>query len=342
MNDRFHGGILEYPMDFSVNLNPLVDENIVKKLVCKYYKKAIHYPEQRGESLLQLIEQKYNVSINNIVLGNGSIELFYAIPHVVDVDRVVTLEPTFCEYRYIAKINNLKYLPYLFHEAFVWDLNKLKRLLKKKDILFICNPNNPTGNIFSREDVIKLLESGAYVVVDEAFMDFSDNDQSLIDKVTEFENLIIVKSLTKIYSIAGLRVGFCVASKDIIYELKKILPLWNVNGIAINVAKDFLENVNLIEQTKSYIDCERKYITKNLEKTSLFKVFDTKANFFLAYSEKTEEFIEFLHLNNVTVRRSVGFYGLNDKYFRFAVKKRHENRLLIKLMNEFERNYVSI
>ncbi len=340
MNDRFHGGILEYTIDFSVNLNPLVDEHTVKELVCKYYKKAIHYPEQRGESLLQLVGQKYNLSLNNIVLGNGSIELFYALPHVIDVKRIVTLEPTFCEYRYIAKINNLEYLPYLFHETFVWDLDKLKRLLRKGDILFICNPNNPTGNIFSKEEIIKLLESSAYVVVDEAFMDFSDNDQSLIDKVTEFENLIIVKSLTKIYSIAGLRVGFCVASKDVISEIKKILPLWNVNGIAINVAKDFLKNVNLVEQTKSYIACERKYITKALEKSSFFKVFDTKTNFFLAYSERTGEFIDFLHLNNVTVRKSDGFYGLDDKYFRFAVKKRTENSLLIKLMNEFERNYV--
>jgi threonine-phosphate decarboxylase len=337
MNDRFHGGISYYPTDFSVNLNPLVDESTIKKLVCKYYKKAIHYPEQRGESLLQLIGQKYNLSLDNIVLGNGSIELFYAIPHVVYVKRIVTLEPTFCEYRYIAKINNLGYFPYLFHETFVWDLNKLKRLLRKGDILFICNPNNPTGNVFIREDIIKLLETGAYVVVDEAFMDFSNNDQSLIDSVTEFEKLIVVKSLTKIYSIAGLRVGFCVASKDVIYKLKKILPLWNVNGIAINVAINFLKNVNLVDQTKSYMACERKYIKKSLDKLSLFKVFDTMTNFFLAYSEKTEEFIDFLHSKNVTVRKSVGFYGLDEKYFRFAIKKKLENRLLVKLMGEFEK-----
>lgn len=338
MIERFHGGLKEDTIDFSVNLNAFIDENIIKELICKYYNKAIKYPEQRGKSLIDIISQKYKIPYENIILGNGSMEIFYSLPKVLKVNKVFTLEPTFSEYRYVSKINKCNHYPIKPVEEFRWDLEKVLKNLDEKSLLFICNPNNPTGNLFLRNDILSLLKTGAYIVVDEAFIDFSDEDESLITEAIKYENLIIVKSLTKIYSIAGLRIGFCVASKDIIKGLDKVLPLWNVNAVALSISKDFLLNDTLIDQTKRLLKEEKAFILKHLGNCEQIKLFDTHANFFLACSKETPELISFFSKNNVTVREYKGFYGLNEKYFRFAIKNRKENELLIDLIKKFYRN----
>lgn len=335
MIERFHGGLREDSLDFSINLNPFIDESVTRDLVCKYYKKAIKYPEQRGKSLIQSISNKYNIPEENIILGNGSIEIFYLLPRVLQVDKIFTLEPTFSEYRYVAKINKCDYVPIKPVFEFEWDMEKLSKRLDKKSLLFICNPNNPTGNLFERKKILKLLKTGAFIVVDEAFIDFTLQNESLIKDVINFKNLIVVKSLTKIYSIAGLRIGFCVASKKIVRELNRNLPLWNVNSLALAISKDFLLNDDLIINTKRLVKKEKEFIFKSFENCSYIKLFDTHANFFLARSDKTPELINFLSSNNIAVREYKGFYGLDKKYFRFAIKKHEENEQLVDLIKKF-------
>lgn len=335
MIERFHGGIKEDTIDFSVNLNAFIDQNIIKELVCKYYKKAIKYPEQRGKTLIQIIASKYKIPEENIFLGNGSIEIFYSLPRILQINKVFTLEPTFSEYRYVAKINKCKYYPIKPFMEFVWDFEKVLKKLDNKCLIFICNPNNPTGNLFLKKDILTLLKAGAYIVVDEAFMDFSEKEESLISEAIKYKNLIVVKSLTKIYSIAGLRIGFCVASKKIIRGLNKVSPPWNVNALALSISKDFLLNDGLILNTKKLLKREKEFIFRNLKNNEQIKLFNTHANFFLAYSDKTSELINFLSKKNITVREYKGFYGLNDRYFRFAIKNRDENSLLVDLIKNF-------
>ncbi|MCX7770400.1 MAG: histidinol-phosphate aminotransferase family protein [Proteobacteria bacterium] len=335
MIERFHGGLKENTIDFSVNLNPFIEEKMIKEFVIKNYLKAIRYPQQRGNSLVELISDKFNIPVDNIILGNGSIEFFYNLPRVLPVHSVYTLEPTFSEYRYVAKINKCKYFPVKPLSEFEWDFDDLLRKLNNKSLLFVCNPNNPTGNIFSKSDILKILRTGAFVVVDEAFMDFSERNESLLQEVIKYKNLIVVKSLTKIYSIAGLRIGFCVASKRVIENLNKVMPLWNVNGIALSVAKEFLLNDDIILMTKKLLKREKEYILKSFESNKYIKIFDSYANFFLAKSNNTQDLISYLSKKDITVRENKGFCGLNKNYFRFAVKKRRENELLIKMINEF-------
>lgn len=335
MNDRFHGGTKKNFVDFSVNLNPVIKPVLVEKLVCKHANAAIHYPEQRGESLIKEITQKYKLLKDNIFLGNGSIEIFYMIPRFLDIKRIYTLEPTFCEYRYVSNINKIEHKSILQEGTFFWDLEKVRRMLNKGDAVFICNPNNPTGSLFRKEEILKLLDSKAYIIVDEAFMDFALKDESLLREASEIDNLIVIKSLTKIYSIAGLRVGFCVASKEVIKKMKALAPLWNINGIAIEVAKEMINNDALIEQTKHFISKEREFITKKLSSIGNIEIFNSNANFFLARSSKTESLISFLAKNNIVVRNHKGFFGLDKNFFRFAIKTRKENKILIDLIKFF-------
>lgn len=336
MKSRLHGGTENCLYDFSVNLNPVVKESYIKKILSSLSYAAIKYPEQRGDSLVNIIARKNNVISENVVLGNGSIELFYCLPRVLKPERAFTLEPTFCEYSYICDIYNIKLRRFLPDSEFHWDFSKIHKELKPKDLLFICNPNNPTGTLYSREDIITLLKTGAYIVIDEAFMDFSPENQSLLDDLERFENLIVVKSLTKIYSIAGLRIGFLVANRHISERLKLILPLWNVNGVALEMAKVMLEN-DIIEKTRKIVIEEKNFLFNKMKK--YLKVFDSNANFLLCKSDRTPKLHKFAKSRGFCLRDNKGFYGLDESYFRVAIKEHKENMRLIELfVNFFEGN----
>lgn len=334
MKSRLHGGTENCLYDFSVNLNPVIKESYIKKMLSSLSYAAIKYPEQRGNSLVNLIASKNNIPSDNIVLGNGSIELFYYLPEILKPQRAFTLEPTFCEYSYICDIYNINLKRFLPESEFYWDFSKIQKELKPEDLLFICNPNNPTGTLFYKEDILALLDTGAYIVIDEAFMDFCPENQSLLKDVESFENLIVVKSLTKIYSIAGLRIGFLAANRQISERLKEILPLWNVNGVALEMAKIMIDS-DIIEKTRKIIVKEKEFLFKKLKK--YLKPFDSNANFLLCKSEKTMQLHEFAKSRGFCLRDNSGFYGLDESYFRIAIKERKENMQLVELfMNFFE------
>jgi len=337
MNERLHGGTEKFSHDFSVNLNPLIKEKDLKKMLLSLATSAMRYPEERGESLVAILAKLNELNEENIVLGNGSIELFYYLPHILMPKRAFTLEPTFCEYSYICKLYNISLRQLLPKDDFLWDLSYLKNELKKGDLLFLCNPNNPTGTLFQKDDILTLAKTGAFIVVDEAFMDFSPENQSLLKVAPTLKNLVVVKSLTKIYSIAGLRLGFLVAEKQLVSSLKKILPLWNVNGIALEVAKKMLENTKIIEQTKKYVAKEKEYLLKefDLYDKKALKPFSSNANFLLLKSEKATQLMNFAKKRGVYLRDNRGFYGIDERYFRIAIKERRENRYLLNVFREF-------
>lgn len=337
MTLRAHGGTVKALLDFSVNLNPLVKEREISKLLLSSVKSAIKYPEERGESLVRAIAEREGIEEEHIVLGNGSIELFYYLPLVLKPKRAFTLEPTFCEYRYICQINNIEPRALLPVEEFLWDLSYVKSLLREGDILFICNPNNPTGTLLSREAILDLAESGAFIVIDEAFMDFSLEDQSLLKSAAAMKNVIVIKSLTKIYAIAGLRIGFLVANREIVNKFREILPLWNVNGLAIEVAKKMIADSTFLDRTKAYVTKERSYLINALSQFERIKIFDGRANFFLIKTDVAKKLHNFALSRGLYLRDNRGFYGLSEEFIRIAVKERRENRALIGLVRDFFR-----
>lgn len=334
MNERAHGGNKGL-IDFSVNLNPVVKERDIRRMLCGLTASAMAYPEQRGESLVSAISGACGIPAENIVLGNGSIELFYTLPAVLKPERAFILEPTFCEYEYICRLNGIPVTRMLPSGKFAWDISALKRGIKRGDIVFICNPNNPTGTLFLKDAVLSLAETGANVIIDEAFMDFSANNQSLIRKSAGHENLIVIKSLTKIYSIAGLRVGFCAGNASVIKRFRELLPLWNVNGIALEAARTFINSPHFLSRTREFIEKEKRFIKRRLAKSAGITLYDSHANFFPAESERAAELRAFAAARGVALRDNGGFHGLDERFFRFAVKSRKDNSLLMDIFEEF-------
>ncbi len=337
MADRAHGGHNGVELDFSVNLNPLITVRELKRIITPLIESVIPYPETRAQSLVRRVSQYLGADEKRIIAGNGSIELMYCLPRILDIKRIITLEPTFCEYRYLAEINNLNHLPLFSQSCFFWDFVEIKKKLTEKDLIIICNPNNPTGNLFLKDEIIKLCETRAYILVDEAFMDFSERDESVIGYLKDFPNLFVLKSFTKIFSLAGLRIGFLLGDEKTISQVDRILPLWNVNALALEVTKSLIDDNEIIEKTKRYIKHERDFLIKKLKKFPI-EIFESVANFLLLRFENARGFSSFSKSRGLAVRTPDGFLGLNSSYLRIAVKKRRENIMLIKLFEEFFRN----
>lgn len=336
MNVRHHGGAKDVLFDFSVNLNPLVDKSEIAELLSLLADAAIKYPEQRAESLVSLISTIYQIEKINIFVSNGSMELFYYLLNILKPKRVFTLEPTFCEYSYIAEVNQIPLKRFLAEDKFRWNIYALASELNKDDVVFVCNPNNPTGSLFDKEEIKILVETGAFVVVDEAFMDFSSDNQSLISGVGRRTNLIVIKSLTKIYSLAGLRIGFLIAEDKIVNSFNARVPLWNVNGIAVEMAKRMLSKSCFIEKTRSYIEEEKKRLLSVFKSYSdKLKCYESYANFFLCESRFAKDILSFATKNGFSLRDNRGFFGLGDSFFRIAVKSHDENTQLMLMFENF-------
>ncbi|MCQ9208225.1 MAG: aminotransferase class I/II-fold pyridoxal phosphate-dependent enzyme, partial [Omnitrophica bacterium] len=192
-------------IDFSANVNPLGSPACVVKTIHAKIKTLIYYPEPNAQSLQKKLVQCHKITQQNIALGNGSIELIYLIPRALAVKNVLIVVPTFSEYEFASRACGLN--PIFFSlsakEKFAVDLTVLINLLPNADLLFICNPNNPTGRLWTKRELSVLLAAckkhNTVLVIDEAFIDFSQDTGgcSLIDKVKTTDNLIVIRSLTK-------------------------------------------------------------------------------------------------------------------------------------------------
>ncbi len=207
-------------------------------------------------------------------------------------------------------------------------------------MIFLCNPNNPTGVVISKEEILELLDyckmTKTIVAIDEAFIDFVQNgeDLSLVQETGSNKNLLVLRSLTKFYAIPGLRLGYLAGHKNLIKKLHLFQNPWNVNTFAQIVIKEILEDKYYFKKTQEFILNEKVYLFNNISKIDGIKTYYPNANFLLCKLENTKiknvgELDERLKEEGILIRGCENFRGLNDKYFRVAVKKRSENNKLI-------------
>ncbi|MFN3966958.1 MAG: pyridoxal phosphate-dependent aminotransferase, partial [Endomicrobiia bacterium] len=219
-----HGGCLkEGIIDFSSNVNPLGVSSKVIKIIKSNLHKINLYPDPESKKLIKAISKFYDIEPENIVIGNGANELLYSIIFALLPRKAVLISPTFSEYE--RALNNIKceidYFPLDEKDNFFVNLSKLNKKMKNADILFLCNPNNPTGNVVSKDKLLKFVYNlqwqRKFIVVDESFINFIE-EQSVIKQAQGIFNigLIVVRSFTKYFGLAGLRLGFAVANKVVI------------------------------------------------------------------------------------------------------------------------------
>ena len=298
---------------------------------------ANRYPDPQQRKLKEVIAKRRGVDANQLLLGNGSdevLDLIFRAFCIPNQDKIIVMPPTYGMYIVLANINciSLDKVP-LNNEFQLVTKDILNQISTQTKAIFLCSPNNPSGNSFRREDILTLLQSfTGLVVIDEAYIDFS-TQKSLVSDLSSYPNLIITQTLSKACGLAGIRLGICIASEEIIDILNKIKPPYNINSLTQERAISALEDWNTTQRQVTQLIAERKGLFAQLEKISFVeKVYPSDANFLLVQVDDANKRYAQLIENDIVVRNRNKQVGC-ENCLRFSVGTPQENQILIETLN---------
>lgn len=352
-NRCVHGGIYSVDpdlvkLDFSSSVNPLG--------ISKFVLNTIHenidslssiYPDPKCSELKKGILEYLNLDRDSdwINVGNGATEIIHNFARAFVRKRVVIPIPTFCEYEYASRLMNAK-ITFVHMKNLTMDTESILGKAKNADVIYLCNPNNPTG-ILSSNNIRKILESVSkptIVLLDESFIELVTNrgkSDSMLDRIEEFDNVVIIRSLTKSFGLAGLRIGYCICNPKLGRKLSSYQITWNVNGIAQKAAACALKDRHHLAMAKALIKREREYMQSYIRrKAKTFVPIGSNVNFFLIRlktikSTKLRDLL--LKRNGILVRDCASFNGLESgRYIRVSVKKHDENARLLQALESID------
>lgn len=291
------------------------------------------YPDPQQRDVKVLLSKAKAIPQENILLGNGSDEVLDLIFRVFcepNQDNIITLPPTYGMYSVLANINAIDIVSVQLDANFQPKVNEILAAANSKSkLLFLCSPNNPSGNSFEAKSIERLIKSfNGIVVIDEAYIDFS-NQESWINKLNEFPNLIVTQTLSKAYGMAGIRLGVCYASSYIISMLNRIKPPYNVNELTQQKAILQLKQEDLVQKQILDILKERELLVSELSKISFVsKIYPSDANFVLAQVDNATERYNELIEKGIVIRNRTTQPGC-ENCLRFTVGTANENKILI-------------
>ena len=332
---------MEEIIDFSSNINPKLIPNL-EKYILEGLNKCTSYPDIQYSNLRKNIGNYLNLKSEYIIPGNGATEIIYLLMKNIK-KRLAILNPTFSEYERGARLNDLEVINFSLDKENEFDINldEIKNNLDKFDSLFICNPNNPNGQVKNIEELLKLLsDNKKLLIVDETFMEFviNEEDYSLVKYIENNENIFIIKAVTKFFGMPGLRLGYGVTSnKELIEGIYKYKEPWTVNSFADTLSNYIFKDEEYIKSSKEYYEAEKKYMLNSLRKIKNIKVYNTDTNFILIKLKniKAEELkIKLFKQSNILIRDASNFIGLDENYIRIAIKSHEENQVILKELNK--------
>ncbi len=330
-------------LDFSSSVNPFGLPKKAASAVKDGLRYASPYPDPASFSLRQALSIFHAIDPNDIVPGNGSTELIYALPRVLRPERALVVEPAFSEYRNSLELSGCRTESLVLREeeGFRLDLDRFDRKVKRGyGAVYVANPSNPAGALIGKETLMEAArlcrKSGAWLIVDEAFMDFCE-EGSVKSSAGREKNLIVLRSMTKFFSMAGLRLGFLIADGGTAKRFRKSLLPWSVNTLAAYAAMGALKDRAYIKKTLGWLGPERAFFSNALAGLGL-KVFPSSANFLMAKTAPNQppanEIRERLLSYGILIRDLNAFKGLGQRYLRVAVRTKKEN---VKLVNALRR-----
>ncbi|MFP4646467.1 MAG: histidinol-phosphate transaminase [Candidatus Acetothermia bacterium] len=272
------------------------------------------YPSTSARPLRKKLARFLGLNLDMVVVGNGSDELIPYFIKLFDGDRIVVVSPTFDMYRFYGALEGLEVVEVPLKEDFQLPLSELKRQVQDARALILCSPNNPTGNCYRRKEIVELLETETPLILDEAYHEFAGRSQQ--DLLEDFDNLVLLRTFSKAFSLAGARVGYALASDDIIDYLLRIKPPYNLSTLAIKTAETVLEQPQIMEERVQYIVEERNRMISELKEYC----YPSQANFVLMnldlhqYLKKRGILVrEFSDPLADKIRVTVGERSANDK-----------------------------
>ena len=341
-------------LDFSASISPLGPPNSAIAAINAHLGNLRYYPDPDYRELKAALSQLHQLPPEWILPGNGSAELLsWAGWDLAKLAVTALVTPAFGDYWRALRAFDAKVIEWplnfrgqgseeerepLFSPAHLLTCSPAHLLPSSSTEcgLLINNPHNPTGCLFSRETILPYLEQFSLVVVDEAFMDFlpPDQEQSLIPIVQEYPNLVILRSLTKFYSLPGLRLGYAIAHPDRLQRWQALRDPWPVNTLAAAAAAAVVQDIEFQQQTWAWLPPARLQLFQGLAQIPWLKPFESAANFLLVQSEHpTQELqLRLLQHHQILIRDCLSFPSLGDRYFRVAVRSKTENERLVEAM----------
>ena len=297
----------------------------------------VHYPEPDAGELSKKIAKLHGVSNKNVLVTNGATEAFYLLAQLYSRFYSNILYPAFAEYEDACKSFNHT-LHYVNNTEF--DLNTY---IKTPSLFWLGNPNNPDGKITSRKDIENLCANNPNVIfiIDEAYAELCDKFESVINLVDKYNNLIVVRSLTKAFSIPGIRLGYMVGSTKIIDKIKSIKIPWSVNTLAIEAGNFIISDYHSLLPNKKILAYECKALQNEFLNIPELEIIPSDCNYFLVRltKGKASDLKQFLIKKyGLLIRDASNFRGLNESYFRIAIQKPEFNTQLVNAIKQWIKN----
>lgn len=322
-------------LDFSASINPLGPPASAIATIQAHLAHLRDYPDPSYTALRQALGKSLNLSPDWILPGNGAAELLTWVGRdLAEQGAVLLPTPAFGDYFRALRAFSATIVPYPLaiapHPPILSTPEPFPTTLRG---LLLNNPHNPTGGLFSPDQVRPYLEAGWLVVVDEAFMDFlpPDRQQSMIDWVPSYPNLVVLRSLTKFYSLPGLRLGYAIAHPDRLQRWQQWRDPWSVNSLAAAVGEGVLQDLPFQQQTWTWLDSARPHLYNGLKQLPSLMPFPGVANFLLVgYAGSTVTLQErVLRQSRILIRDCLSFPELGDRYFRVAIRTLEDNQRLL-------------
>ncbi len=335
-----HGGYrepgAERIVDCSVSLNPLGPPGSVLQALRRELPEVEHYPDPCCRLLIERLASLHEIESSNILIGNGSNELIHLIVRALRPTRVAIVEPTYTEYVRASRLTGAAIDHWLPEDG---QFTPLPFDSEDAELVWLCNPNNPTGRLWPREQLFSWIAAfpRCTFVVDEAFMPFLPDEamQSMIPALAHLDNLIVLRSMTKIYALPGLRLGYLAAAKPLVDRMRQHVIPWSVNSLAQAAGLAALEDEEYLARTHLWIANAISEFTDELRRLAPFLgVLPTCCNFVLVKLRdmSAASFSKRMLERGIAVRDASNFVGLNGRHVRLAVQLPAINQQLVVAM----------
>jgi threonine-phosphate decarboxylase len=325
--------------DFSSNVSPAGTPLTVKKFLKKNIENIKHYPDSSSSTVISSLKKYTKLEKSNLIVGNGAIEILYnfCFAFLSKKTKVLIPIPTFQEYETAAKLNECQ-ISYFKTMNLSENLDIFISKIPKNGCVFICNPNNPTGQLLSKNQLLQIIKKAkklsTIVFLDECFIEMvPESNESIISHVKNYKNLFVLRSLTK----SGIRIGYAAGSKEIIDILKKIQIPWSVNSLAQDAANTALKNKSHLVKSNSVIKKELIFLTNKINKLNGFDCNDSSTNFILIKTKKDSTRLQKKLLEHkILIRDCKNFRGLDNHHIRIAVKSHKDNLKLVNVLEKIQ------
>ena len=326
-------------IDFSSNVTPIGIPSSVKKILKKNIDNIKDYPDFSSSLVLSSLKKYTKLEKSNLLVGNGAIEIIYNFCFAFLSKKISVLIPipTFQEYEIAAKLSNCK-ISYFKTMDLSKNLDLFISQIPKRGCIFICNPNNPTGKLLLKSQLLDIIKAAkklsTIVFVDECFIEMvPTSNESVISYIKKYDNLFVLRSLTKSFALPGIRIGYAAASNQIINILQKIKIPWSVNSLAQNAATTALENKSHLKKSNLIIKRELNYLKNKINTLNGFDCYDSSTNFILIKTKfDSTKLQQKLLKQNILIRNCKNFRGLDNHHIRVAVKSHKDNLKLVKAL----------